>query len=204
MATAHNEHLGRLRRRLDQAGTVETLRPLLRVIEDLEIAGQGEGDLDALREQVLEAMLRLTTDRPEQARTILLEDLLPLCLRPTEEWPGRSMRWRYDEILRSWLDAFPGSTRERLRTEVLTGVVEAMGGPRLKPACATAWAIAYRSGELVDALRTIVSSRDDEIGDLALKTRVHLGVPASEREAILAELHRRAGRRWNHSLVASL
>ncbi|CAN5708997.1 hypothetical protein BH23PLA1_BH23PLA1_27790 [soil metagenome] len=204
MATARNSSFDRLRQRLGEAGTVETLRPLLREIEALELARQDQEALNDLREQVFEGLHRLTIDRPGVARAVLLDDLLPLCLRPLEEWPGRSMRWRYDEILREWLDAFPGSTRLSLRGAVLGVVVEAMAGPRWKAACATAGAIAYRTEELVEALGTIVSSRDNEDGDFALRSRVHLGVPVDDRVAILAELHRRAGLRWNHSLVASL
>ncbi len=113
------------------------------------------------------------------------------------------MRWRYDEILRQWIDALPDPARDTLRAAVLSIVVEAIKGPRTKPACATVWALAHRTVAVTEALVAVASAHDDEIGDLALRTRVHLGVPEDDRPGILAELHRRAERRWNHSLVAS-
>ena len=165
---------------------------------------EGEAEIDSLREQVFEALLRLTRDRPDEARSVLLDDILPLCLRSKDERPRLSMRWRYDEILRTWLDAFAGSTRADLRAVVLSKILEALQGQRVKSACATLYALGHRTPEVVDALAGIASTHDDETGDLAVRTRIHLGVAETERGPIVAEVHRRAARRWNHSLVACL
>jgi len=204
MSTGQNEDIGRLCRRIEEASTLGALRPLLQDIAELERASQGEADIDSLREQVFEAMLRLARDQPDEARSILVDDLLPLCLRSKDEWPRLSMRGRYDEMLRTWLDAFPGSIRGSLRAVVLSKILEALKGQPVKPVLATLYALGQRTPEVVDALAGIASTHDDETGDLALRTRIHLGVPGAERGPIVADVHRRAEKRWNHSLVACL
>ncbi len=204
MSTTQHEDIGPLYRRLEEASTVSTLRPMLQDIAELERASEGEAEIDSLREQVFEALLRLTRDRPDEARSVLVDDLLPLCLRSKDEWPRLSMRGRYDEMLRTWLDAFPGSTRDNLRAVVLSKILEALQGQRVKSACATLYALGHRTREVVNALAGIASAHDDETGDLAVRTRIHLGVPGTERGPIVADVHRRAQKRWNHSLVACL
>ena len=149
-------------------------------------------------------MIRLTTGHREAAESIVLDDLLPLCLRTKDEWPDRNMRRRYDEVLRGWLDTFSGADRAELRDAVLATVRRALDGPRLAPACGTILTLAYRTKELVDALDAITSAHDGNDGDLALRTRVQLGVTDADRAGIVAELHRRATSRWNYSLVAAL
>ncbi len=90
MSTNQNKPMGRLLERLEEAGTIESLRPLLGEIEVLERADHGDENVDNLREQVFERLLRLARDEPDQARTVVLDDLLPLCLRRNEEWPASS------------------------------------------------------------------------------------------------------------------
>jgi hypothetical protein len=203
MPTVERTQVERLYQLLMEAGTIETLRPLLREIEVVERTGQDAVEIDGLREQVFDGLLRLAKDLPEEASAILLDDLLPLCLRRKEDWPGMSMRGRYDEMLRKWIDEFPGPVRDTLRAAVTSVVADAMKGPRVEPACATIWALGHRTAEIVATLEAIANAHDDEIGDLALRTRVHLGVPDTDRAEVLTELHRKAERRWNHSLVAA-
>jgi hypothetical protein len=204
MSTGIGPQVDRLNQLFKKAGTIETLRPLLREIEVVERAGQTAVEIDGIRQQVFEALMRLSIDRPEVAHSIIQDDLVPLCLRAKDDWPGMSMRGRYDELLRKWLDEFPGSARESLRAAAIAVIAEAMKGPQVSPACATIWALGHRTADLVDSLESIGSAHDDEIGDLALRTRVHLGVPEEDRAKILSDLHDRAQRRWNHSLVAAL
>lgn len=204
MATATSTPIERLYQRLSGAGTIQALRLLLTDIKAIERALQGDSSLETLREEVFAGLLRLVRDQPDQARDILLGDLLPLCLRAKEERPGDGDRGRYGEILRRWIDEFPGSVRAKLLNAVFPVVVQAMKDHRVRPACATVWALCHRTDDVVEALAEIASARDDEIGDLALSVRVHLGVPRTDREGLLTDLHRRAERRWNHSLVSSL
>jgi hypothetical protein len=193
----------RLWRQIIEARSAAELRDLVTEIDRLEPEAAAEDHLDYLRGQAILGLLEFSRDNLDEARHIILTELLPLCLR--EDWPRHWQGWRYNEILRNWLWQLPAADRASLREPILAAcMADLLSGRRARRAAALATTLGYRSGPLVDALADLVAKHDDEFGDLALQARIELGVTEEDRPQLLTELNRRiATGRWNDSLVGA-
>src|SRR5262245_47948224 len=123
------EQLDWLAQRVAGADTPTTLRRTVAEILQIEEDWSDGDDLDELRLRAFESLTRFTKQDPKAARDALLNDLLPLCLRTTDQWRSRGIARRYDEILKDWLARFPAPTSFLTREALLTRVVAALDGP---------------------------------------------------------------------------
>jgi hypothetical protein len=201
MAATQDDRINGLKKQLPEADTIEALRDLIRQVDAFQPAGLDAELLGDLREEVFERVRRLSTGRPREIKDLLVGHLLPLCLREA----GTGVRRRdYREFLRNWLDDYPGTDRHDLRDAVLAEVVVALTSAGPEYAVSTAAEIGYRDQRVIAALRAIVATHDNELGDQALQAIVRLGVPRKHRDELLGLLHQRAAVRWTPMLVASL
>jgi hypothetical protein len=196
-------HAQRIWRQITEAKSAADLRAVVAEISRMELDAAAEDHLDYLRGQALIGMMEFSRQNLDEAQQIILTELLPLCLR--EDWPHHQESWRYNEILRDWLNQLPAGDRARLRETVLDVCkADLQSGRPARCAAALAATLGFRSGPLVDALTELIVKHDDEFGDLAFQACIELGVADEDRSQLLKELNRRiAAGRWNQSLVGA-
>src|ERR1019366_6453026 len=81
---------------------------LLQVLDDIGPLESEHGHSDAvddLRLGVFDILAKLTENSPSEAGPIIIQRLLPLCLRHKDEWGVPHPVRRYDEALSAWLDS---------------------------------------------------------------------------------------------------
>src|SRR4051812_561395 len=100
MATVQDDRIDQLARQLRGAATMEDLRILLRDIAAFEEKTPEEGRIEDLRDEAFRSLRRMTSGRLAEAREVLVEDLLPLCLAPRVVGQGGRWRMHRGEVLR--------------------------------------------------------------------------------------------------------
>ena len=177
---------------------------ILRELAALTDSGDlSEKDGYELQVPAFDALRNLTLETPDDAKDLLLECLLPLCLGTSSDAAGELYQLR--QCLVDWLNQYSEETlREELRDAVLERVYPRLGSQDPRPACWVISGIGYRANEAVDLLWGLAAQRDDETGDVALAALVHLGVEPGHRQRMLSELHRRATTRYSRSFVSAL
>jgi hypothetical protein len=190
----------------DRIYNVASIGEIRQVIDDLRQRGIPEVESDRrvdLLSLAFSSARRLTAGSPRQAESLIIERLLPLCFRPREEGSNGKKPNPFPWILRSWLDELPEKDSFAIRRQVLSIVRDELELLSIREACVLIDVIAYRERFIVRALRGLLRTHNDEMGDLVLATLVKLGVPPRHREKLIAELLRRIKVRWKDPLSAT-
>lgn len=190
--------------RFHEASDIDSILADLRELEKMQESEQLSVQ-DRYRLQVIafRRLRDLVADNPSAAGPLILQHLLPACLETHPEVGVEVHQHR--ECLAQWLNQYPDeAVRFGLRNKVLDTVLPFLRSPEPLAACSVVSQIGYRDEEIVESLWNIVEQNDDRTGDVALATLTTLGVPTDQRESILAELHKRAAARCNHSLISAL
>lgn len=145
---------------------------------------------------------KLTSDNLAQAEDIILNQLLPICLRDSEAL--RTPLGHLRDCLEEWLYQYSeiNAFRDRIVDVVVAQLTST--NSNILAACWTASHIGYRREDLVQQLWEIVNSNNSVIGDSALHTLIGLGAGLYERDRLLEELHNRAKNRFGTILAFSL
>jgi hypothetical protein len=85
------EQLGRLAQRLVGADKALSIRRIVEEILRIEEEWSDGADLDEVRLEAFQALMAFTHQDQQSAENALLQDLLPLCLRPREQWKSREL-----------------------------------------------------------------------------------------------------------------
>jgi HEAT repeat protein len=198
------EQLGQLAQRVTGADSPAALRRIVAEILRIEDDWSGGDELDQLRLQAFESLMGFTEQEREAARDALLNDLLPLCLRTKDEWKGRGVARRYDEILKDWLARFPASASFVTREALLTRLVAALDGRTAEKACRLIGMLGYRDERAFGHLLDLAHTGADSIPDVALHVLTVLGVPPSRHTEVVRLWLERAGAvPWNHDLIGA-
>ncbi len=186
----------------------ETPRQVLAVLDQAIGVLSHEKERDKKNDFVgataFQTLQRLTKDSPGKAALLILEHLLPICIQKKSDKTIWSNSTRAQELLVEWINQPPFTYSNELRDQVMEPILEALDAPDPTEAIRTLAAIGFRNTRIVKKLWKFVETRDDEIGDLALTTRVFLGVWGDEKEKCLKEVHRRTALRYNHSLLNAI
>jgi hypothetical protein len=198
-----NAQVHRLYQRFQEAGTAQDVRAVLEEIANLEQGGLRDENLDMLRAQAFRALLRLTEMNLDDARTVVLTGVLPLCLRSEADWEGKGAGWRYTALLREWINTLSSRDRATVRGEITRRLLAALEEGPVESACETVGELGYRTRELTSALQA-VASRDPLVGDVALWARMSLGAGGDDRVALREQVHARMPQSWTQPLIGAL
>jgi hypothetical protein len=183
-----------IRLRFANPTTVESALIAFGRIDDLERElNITRGEAAELKILAFPALRELTTDDPMTAQTVILELLLPHCLRDATHEDGEAFlaRSRFREILRDWIEELAALTGPGIRDNAIRQLSEALKSEDPAPACWTIAVLGYRNREAVDLIWDVVETRDDEAGDGALSVLTLLGPTAAERGKILHAIRAR-------------
>src|SRR5262249_17296385 len=114
-----SEQLELLWMRAASAESVPSLRQLCRDIEELERENVTAANVDDLRLDVLGRLSRLTSLQPAEAEDIVMNEFVPLLLRPSGPQRSRLIERAYDDLLLDWLERLPPAVRMGVRDHVL-------------------------------------------------------------------------------------
>jgi hypothetical protein len=191
-----------LRDRFEKAQGVNSLPTLLDEVRALESEWTEGDDLDQLRQDIFFAIARMSEEHPSLAQPIILEHLLPLCLRQPEEWRNEMVGWRCDDLLSDWLGALPTVVRYTIREPVLRTLAAHLEGPRAERALRLIGMIGYREESIAARLQSIAEQRSEDIGNVALRALAALGLPPTTRTSILrCWLERTSRATWTQDLI---
>jgi hypothetical protein len=198
------DQLDWLKQRVTGAGGVPALLRVLEDLQGLEPKQERAEDVDELRLEALDALIRLTQETPVEAAPIILRHLLPLCLRAREEWRAPRVAHRYDEALSAWLDRYPALHRYTLRAAVLEALAESLAGPAVVRASRLIGRLGYRDEQVAARLLELARRGPEAVRDVAIHVLAVLGVPPS-RQAALVELwlERASAVPWNNDLIGA-
>jgi hypothetical protein len=198
------ERIAWLAQRVAGADSPGSLRQILAEIQQIEVDWRDGSGLDDLRLRAVETLAQFTDLDEEAARSALLSDLLPLCLRPREQWRNREAARRHDELLKDWLGRFPAPTRFFTRDIVLARLVAALDGPAAERASRLIGSLGYRDGRAAVRLLHIARAGADSIRDGALHILCSLGVPRSLQPVLVHVWSERVAETpWNHDLIGA-
>jgi hypothetical protein len=191
-----------MRRLFSEAKNAEDFQAILLEAKREEAEPNLGFELELLRGEAIKSLLRFSSDSPNNQWQIVQQEVLPLCLRST--WPAHLSGWTYNEVLRGWLEGLESDTRADYRDRVILTTIAALKNDSARAACDTVAALGYRNKDTTSALDQLIANSDDETGDVALGTRLALGVPSDELVRLEGELCRRiASGRWSQSLVGA-
>ena len=182
-----------------------TVSEVLEIMDQIDTGlAQGQltlsmNDVYGIQLNAFDRLQELTVDEPYIAEPILLERVMPLCLKENPEHSISLLRVR--ERLANWINQYPESPRFELRNRVLDKLLPALTGPTPKAACWTLSHLGYRTSKIIEALWQIIDCDDNEIGDEALRTLSWLGYSSKEQPSFVEEVNRRARTRFSSSLV---
>jgi hypothetical protein len=192
--SARDDDLRDLMRLVARARTSKQLGGVLRTAAIIEGKDSPhEDELWHVRTSTFDALQELTDGNSDQALEVMLEFLLPLCLRrtPVSAQGGGYHTHLYRQRLRTWLDRFQESDQAFVRDGVMCELLTRLKSSRPEEACWTITEIGFRRRSIVAGLWRVVRAYDDECGDAALSALASLGVPNHARKRLRDELHRR-------------
>jgi hypothetical protein len=198
---SNDERIRHLQQRIDHATSTASMRVIFQGFSEIEGEGYLSGALEHLREAAFETARRRSREDPTLARAIILESLLPLCLRTRSIIPMPERRNRYPKILSGWLDDLPPTERSAIRQDVIRATLPAFHTDEVRAASYLISEIGFRDPMLLDGLRRVIAAHDDETGDIVLAWRSGLGFTSGERDELASELVRRMRARWTSSLI---
>jgi len=179
----------------------------LRELQDLEAQGEIDAELSLdTRLQIYSALSHYALRHVETVDDIVLDDLLPLCMRGGEkaDSPAARAARQYRQVLVDWLAALPAQDRYRLRDRVLDEIRPQLASTEAAGACWTIANIGFRRSDITSRLWNIVESNDGLLGDVAIACLASLGVPSSDKTALVTALLPRANSRRNVPLLSAL
>ncbi|MEM7118066.1 MAG: HEAT repeat domain-containing protein [Chloroflexota bacterium] len=155
-----------------------------------------------LQVYAFQTLQELTLDNPDAAESIILNKLLPACVKDAQE----ASYWLHlhRKCLEEWLEQYSETLRVPLRAKVLDTLHQHLTLSASQPICWTLSQVGFRSPEIATALWIVIRTNNQRLGDAALATLSYLGVPYNEQSQALLELHKRVSNRFNRSLVSSL
>jgi hypothetical protein len=198
---------GRLEESLRKSSTIDEATQVLHEVTALEARQQlhAKTGLD-LRRSAIMILRELTAESPGEAVTLIVNELVPLCVSGRSVQPEDNVYATYvfREMLADWLTQYPGDNGRVVRRSVLDALKSILSSADLEGACWTIAVVGYRREDVVENLWDIVRRRDDEVGDVALATLTSLGVPRDDQARVLQALHERVARRDNVALLGAL
>ena len=193
-----------VKQRIAGADGIPSLLRVLEELQKLEPEQEGGEDLDNLRLDAFDALVRLTQDDPGAAGPIILKHLLPLCLRTKGEWRIPLVASRYSEALSGWLDRYPAIRRFTLRAAVLSALTESLVGPAAERASRLIGMIGYRDKQATDRLQDLARTGADAVRDAVLYVLAVLGGPPPWQGALVRLwLERASTAPWNFDLIGA-
>jgi len=180
-----------------------TVRNLIEEIESLMATG-GINAKEALELKALsfDRLQTFTNYNLAETQKIILDELLPLCLQEDAEL---SMQYRaFRNILADWISSHQQQDYVYLRDLILDRLAELIGSNGHKTACWVISRLGFGREDIVQKLLNFARSNDDRSGDDTLYTLIALSNSPEHRPTILNELHQRASKRYNNSLVWSI
>lgn len=193
----------RLHQSFTQSRNISTVENLINELTLLTTSG-GITRKEALelRATAFRQLETLTDFSIEKTKEIIINELLPLCLQdePDLNMHGHTFR----EILVDWLDGHPEQDAYTLKNLVLDNLAKQLGTVQHRPACWTISRIGYARTDIVQILFDHGNLHDDEVGDTSLSTITWLCFSKDQRQSILVQLHDRAEKRYNNTLLWSL
>lgn len=194
-------------RQCRESTTVEEVRRVLDQVDALaQTADLSSRDVLEVKAEAFESLRELTVGDPDTGGSVIDELLLPACLMRTPDASEEVnvIISRSRAILVKWLDQYSALDRTRLRSRVLDRSSVALQSDDPRGACKTIAHIGFRRDDIVKTLWKVTESHAGEAGDIALSTLASLGVIDSDRDDLVAGLHRRAVLRCNPPLVGSI
>ena len=167
-------------------GSVQDIRAALELIDE----SSGEPELSTERAMVIRhgfgCLRELTAGDPDVASTVLMQDLLPRCLK-SDQGGDQQKSPRYDTVFGDWLNGLPEQIRRQVRQAAIPAALAALGGDGVRNALRLISSVGYWEDQLLARLDEIIEAHDDEIGDHALSVRVGLAPMPPERSPWLIE-----------------
>lgn len=173
--------------------SVEAVRTVLARIDQLPSEPELWLHLNGLIRRAFGSIRELTVGDDKKATTVMIEDLLPRCLRPVTEVDSQKLP-RYDIVLGEWLASLSEERRHEIRKVALPRALNSLDGQTVQNALRLIGSIDYWDQELLNRLDDLIEIREDDVGDQALSVRVWL-CPAEQRAPwLLSQLHARIAR----------
>lgn len=131
----------------------------------------------------------LTLDRPDAARPLIMEFLVPMCLLAVKagETDHIIETGKLRNLLGEWLEGYVDSSEPSIRAAVLNELNERLHKTPTKECLWAIAAIGYREDSILASVQSL-AFRDDEVGDAALNTLVRLGNPPETRKTVVERL----------------
>jgi hypothetical protein len=160
-----------------------------------------------LRLSALRGLRRIVGDNATEARDIIVNRLLPLCVQQDE---GEAVEMRVGrincrELAGEWLNAITGPQAVSTLDAALAYLLAKLQSvASRRPACWTLSEIGYRTPEVMIRLWQIAGAEDHQCGDTALGTLAALEPTGDERRRCLEAALAVARERLPHTITAAL
>jgi len=158
-------------------------------------------EMDDRRHGAFATLRTLTARDPEEAERLIVEELLPFCLR---EQPGldntHTRMIRYRELLEAWVDQYRGESHSTIRDHVLVRLRSLLPSPDAESTCWIIASIGFRQEGIAEDLWRIVDTHDNPVGDAALHAIAALGLSRNDRPRVLEAAHQRMAARFTVAL----
>jgi hypothetical protein len=193
-----------LQMRLSEAETSEQVLALLQEVHAL-IEEHPAKETYLLLEQSFRMLRDTTSDEPEEARTLIMEQLLPWLLMPNLPESASLVQSDCYDILQGWINQYPDPLRHSLLQASMDRVITALRTQPTQPICWIISTLGYRRPDLAAELWNVVKEHDDILGDTALRTLARIGVQDPEqRQRLLDAFHHRIANRITLPLLGGL
>lgn len=162
-------------------------------------------DRHRLRIGAFRALQDLTLCNEDAARELILDYLLPDCLKPSGDRPAeeRATGSRYRECLADWLSQLPEPKRQGVRRRVLRRVRLRLQARDPRPACWLLARIGYRDGRVASGLWYLVEREQGALGSVALMTLASLGIQTDQLPRFEEEFARKAEHHYHRALASA-
>lgn len=199
-----NLRIQALQTRLAQAETNEQILALLQEVHAL-IKENPTKETFLLLEQSFRMLRDTTSDDPEEARTMIMEQLLPWLLTPDLPKSANLVQSDCYAILEEWINQYPDPTRHSLLQASLDRMIIALRTQPTQPICWIISTLGYKRSDLVAELWNVAKKHDNPLGDTALRTLARIGVQdPQQRQQLLNVFHHRIAKRITLPLLGGL
>lgn len=148
---------------------------------------------------------RLCKTNFDDARSIFLKSLLPMCLKSFKGTSKADLHaYRTRELFGQWFNELSSSDCQSVIQPVIKYLTDHLRGRTFKMACWALGDVGYRGQELVDLLKSFVLNNPGKDGDYALGLLFDLGVTPAEIGQFVDEALRRVQARQYNSTYYSL
>jgi hypothetical protein len=177
--------------------SVAAVRDVLVRIDQLSIKPDLRHQAGLLSARAFSCLRELAAGDPDLATAVLLHDLLPRCLAPTQSFHGEG----FSRLFGQWLDDLPPEHRKQVRRTAMLHATAAFDEMTVRLSLRLIVSIGYWDDGLLARLDQLIASSDNETGDDALSVRAWLAPVPESIPDLLRILHRRIEKRRNFHLI---